>query len=106
MARTWDCRFERTFEEEMSSEGLRDVINIGSTRSRRVGDERRVRFVKCRVSRRITAKKETIGVFDIEVVSFEAVKVEDNDREIDRMCWLEELTLRGGNAGAMEEELG
>ncbi len=89
----------------MSREGARGVRKIGSTRSRREGEERRVRFVKRSPSRRSSAKKEAIGVFDIEVVSFEAVNVEDSDPEIDRMCWLEELTLRGGIAGAMGNEL-
>jgi len=88
----------------MSREGTRGVRKTGSTRSRRFGEERRVRFVKCRVSRRIPTKRDAIGVFDIEVVSFEAVNVEDNDLEIDLMCWLEELTLRGGIAGAIENE--
>ncbi len=70
----------------MSREGARGVRKMGSAESRREGEERRVRFVKCSVSRRITAKRDATGVFDIEVDSFETVNVDDSDLDIDRMC--------------------
>ncbi len=103
MARTLVCRFERAWEEVISREGVREVRKMGSTRSRRLGEEKSVRFVNCRTSRRTTARSEDAGVV-VELVSFEVVNVEDSERDIDRMCWLEELTLRRGIAGAIESE--
>src|ERR1700754_1230964 len=103
MARIWVCRFSRTWECEMSSDGALAVRKTGSTRSRREGDERRVRLENWTTSRRMTAKREAMGVFAVDVVSLgvedSVVNVEDTERDIERICLLEELKLRGWKVG-------
>ena len=61
------------------------------------------------ISRRMTARKDAIGVFDTDVVSCEVetvLIVEDIEREMERMCWPDELTLRGDIAGAIVSRVG
>jgi hypothetical protein len=109
MARIWIWRLESAWEEDMSREGVRGVRKTGSTRVRREGEERRFCFVNWRASRRIRAKRDATGVFDIVVVSLgldSVVNVEDTEREKARMCWLDELTLRGAIAGAIDNRAG
>ena len=74
---------------------------MGSTRALREGEDRSVRFENWMTSLRKWTRTDPMGVLGIKVVSFEVdvvLNVEDTERDIERMCWLEELTLRGVGA--------
>ena len=73
------CLFsiERSREEDL---GFR---NMGSTSSRRLGDDNavwRVRFENCTTSRRMRGKTEAKVVLDIDVVVSFDVEIEETER--------------------------